>query len=76
MISPDTETALWEEDNDGTRSDGFGKFWLHLNDEYDPIHFHADSRIVGDTTYNITYRVCQRIENPDDPQELWRYRCE
>lgn len=80
-IPADTEIALWEEDNDGTRSDLFGSYWLYLTDDYeyhhdpDPIHFHCDSRIVGDATYEITYRVNRRIENPDDPPESWRYRC-
>lgn len=80
-IRADTEISLWEEDNDGTRSDHFGSFWLHLTEDYDfdhdpdPIRFHADDTIVGDATYYLSYRVCQRIENPEDPRELWRHRC-
>lgn len=81
QIRADTEISLWEEDNEGTRSDHFGSFWLHLTEDYDfdhdpdPIRFHADDTIVGDATYYLSYRVCQRIENPEDPQSLWRYRC-
>ena len=81
QIRADTEISLWEEDNNGTRSDHFGSFWLHLTEDYDfdhdpdPIRFHADDTIVGNATYYLSYRVCQRIENPEDPRELWRYRC-
>ena len=80
QISRITEIRLWEEDS-GNRSDLFGTFSLIIDDTYnfdrtpEPIRFSRDEGITGDATYTISYRVSRRIENPDDDQLLWRYRC-
>jgi hypothetical protein len=79
-IPSDTVISLWEEDTGGRRSDHFGTFELHITDDFDfdrtpdPIHYHRDTG-SWDARYYLSYQVCRRIENPDDPRSLWRYRC-
>lgn len=80
QISSNTEIRLWEKDS-GNRNDLFGTFHLTITEDFNfdlppaPIRFSKDKGISGDAIYEITYSVCQRIENPGDDVSLWRYRC-
>ena len=54
--------SLWEEDENGRRSDHFGSYELNITDDFDfdhdpePIRYHYD-RSGWDATYYLTYRV-------------------
>jgi hypothetical protein len=65
-IRADATISLWEEDS-STRSDLFGEFSLHVDEDFDFVHdqpphtFHRDRGIVGDARYTLTYRVTRRF---------------
>jgi len=65
-IRADATISLWEKDS-STRSDCFGEFSLHVDEDFDfghdqpPHTFHRDRGIVGDARYTLTYRVTRRF---------------